>query len=91
MTFDPNELDQEKELVDLLMAAFFASSADFNQSFRDMSEIDLESWLSSKKWGLGKLNQVKKFRLNDNYKSYESCIAIIIYHSSIENRFHYRD
>ena len=63
MTFDPNELDQEKELVDLLMAAFFASSADFNQSFRDMSEIDLESWLSSKKWGLGKLNQVKKFRV----------------------------
>merc|ERR1712008_350441 len=28
-----------------------------------MSELDLESWLSSKKWGLGKLNQVKRFRV----------------------------
>ena len=63
MTFDPNKLDEEIELVDLLMKAFFASSADFNQSFRDMSETDLDSWESSKRWALGKLNQVKKFKV----------------------------
>lgn len=63
LTFDPNKLDEEIELVDLLMKAFFASSADFNQSFRDMSETDLDSWESSKKWALGKLNQVKKFKV----------------------------
>ena len=61
LTFDANNIDSEKELVDLLLSAFFASSADFNQSFRDMSEIDIDSWLTSKKWGLAKLNQVKKF------------------------------
>jgi len=62
LTFDANNIDSEKELVDLLLSAFFASSADFNQSFRDMSEVDIDSWLTSKKWGLAKLNQVKKFR-----------------------------
>ena len=44
LTFDANKLDSEKELVDLLMAAFFASSADFTQSFRDMSETEIDAW-----------------------------------------------
>jgi len=63
LTFDTNKLESEKELIDLLISAFFASSADFTQSFRDMSETEVENWLNSEKWGLAKLNKVKKFRL----------------------------
>jgi len=65
LTFDANKSDSEKELVDLLMAAFFASSADFTQSFRDMSETEIDSWQvksCSEKWGLAKLSNVKKFQ-----------------------------
>lgn len=46
------------------MPAFFASSADFTQAFRDLSETPVDEWLSeTESWGLKKLQSVKKFRL----------------------------
>ncbi len=68
LTFKPETRARDKDLIDLLMGAFFASSADFTQAFRDMSETEVANWLtckgscSEKNWGLSKLNQVKKFR-----------------------------
>ena len=63
LTFDTNQMAEEQELIELLHTTFFASSADFTQAFRDMSETELDSWLTTdEKWGLKKLNRVKRFK-----------------------------
>ena len=49
-------------MIELLLSAFWASGADFTQAFRDMSELELDSWLTSQSWGLAKLSKIKKFK-----------------------------
>ena len=69
LTFNPNKMGDDQELIELLHTVFFASSADFTQAFRDMSETELESWQTSELWGLKKLNRVKRFKtFVDQYK-----------------------
>ena len=68
--------DGDKELIELLLKAFYASNADFNQSFRDMSETNIEDWsncknsCSSGNWGLLKLGSTKRFK--EFVKMYET-------------------
>ena len=71
LTFDPNKMGDDQELIELLHTVFFASSADFTQAFRDMSELKIENWseTSDEFWGLKKLNRVKRFKtFVDQYK-----------------------
>ncbi len=54
LTFDKNKAEEDKELLDQLFSCFLASSADFTQSFRDMSELSLDMWTKpdKKHWGM---------------------------------------
>ena len=74
LKFEINNLQAEKELVGLLMGAFFASSADFTQAFRDMSDTQIDAWMTTPKWGLKKLAKVKKFK--NFIKSYEDRLKV---------------
>ena len=71
LTFKEND----ETLVELLLKAFYGSSADFNRSFRDMSETPIKDWSKAKCdcWGLKKLSSTKRFQ--DFLEVYQNRLA----------------
>ena len=61
--------------MELLLKSFYGSSADFNRSFRDMSETPIKDWSKAKCdcWGLKKLSSTKRFQ--DFLEVYQNRLA----------------